>query len=305
MKRSSSKLPLGGVCTNLLLLLVATLCLAFSSVSHAEIHFVYRFDLRPPVEIFQNGFQPRGQDMNLLHHVLLDSQGNGSGFIATTSDYGSALGFAERFLNSEQDSAGYIYRVAVDDSFYDVHHSLRTFLEQGVATGAADRHINLVDRVELAMDEFEDEEEFVAAGGGIAPSRISGAIPVRLELQGDGIFRLIQGDFQENQNAPDIPVGSASTEPYPMSWPSDGESSSSSCVDTDSDSGSGSDGAVGANCTGDVYAVAGPGGYIHPLQFPDCHSPQRKKRIEASCRSPTLINVSRRMRILKLMSSDL
>lgn len=308
MKLSFNKAPVGGACTHLLSLFLALFSLAFSSASHAEVHFVYRFDNRPPAEIFQNGFRPRGQNLDLLQHVLFERDvltengAAGSGFIATTRSYGVALQLAEVVFGGVEHSSGYIYRIAVDDSFYDVHHSLVAFLGQGIAAGVTDRYRSLTDRLEDAIHAYEHQEEF-ATNHAIPPSRISGVIPVRLERPATGSdLQVTQGEFEDNPNAPDAFFASANPNPYPMAWPSGDETSSSSCEASSSDTDS--DGPIGPDCVGDLFAIAGPSGYLDPSQFPDCGSP-REKRDQGSCKALPQVNVSKRMRILRVMTSDL
>jgi hypothetical protein len=64
---------------------------------------LFRADTRGPEDIFSEGFQPKGGNMDLWQHVTQNPAD--SGFVSTTSNLGSAQDFANEIR------ADYIYQV--------------------------------------------------------------------------------------------------------------------------------------------------------------------------------------------------
>lgn len=95
----------------------------------APIKYVYRFDIRPPAVIFEQGFRSWGTNNSLLQHVLgvsLRREGqDGSAFVATTSDINIAINLG-RLLSRVHGPTYqfYVYRIRADQSFYSVPMSL-------------------------------------------------------------------------------------------------------------------------------------------------------------------------------------
>ncbi|WP_346948516.1 hypothetical protein [Dyella sp.] len=270
-----------------LLLLAGTFPLACS----AQVHFVYRFDHRPPATIFAEGFKPRGNNLDLTSHVMFWTLE--SGFVASSSDYGSVLLTTEaRFSLPAVEMPGYIYVVAADDNFYDVSLSLQHFLLVQRAVGIDEEHRELERAVETALTTYLHQYEFVARS--IPNDRILAAIEVRGIRQPDGSIRVQEGERVENRRYSGDRNTATNPNPFPMAWPSL-TSSSFSCDLT-------SEIFEGGSCA-DVLAVAGPSGVFPPSQFSGCQSHQQSKRSVTTplCPGLQLVNLSRRMKIV-LMS---
>ena len=75
------------------------LCGALPSRAYAKVSVVYRFDTRPPSEIFSSGFAPRGGDTNLIRHALAWTEE--SAFIATTASLEAAENFANTYVQAD------------------------------------------------------------------------------------------------------------------------------------------------------------------------------------------------------------
>lgn len=282
----------GQRCLRLGFVLLLALCGAFPSQAWAKIHFVYRFDTRPPSEIFSTGFVPRGNNADLLQHVI-SSYRDDSAFIGTTSSYEAALRFARTQLRGVSDVTGYIYEIAADDSFYEVTSSLEGFLERERAAGIHPDNRFMALTVDMAIAEFRWEHEFVATRP-IAASSIYWGIEVNVMRESHGSVRVEQGSRHDHASPRERPNTFANLDPYPVTW-SSGAAPTLACADSNDDA----EGPAGVNCTGDLYAAADGGDYVHPAMLPWCSSPQNRQKEKrsidtASCSGGvSLINLSK------------
>lgn len=103
---------------------LSTFVILFSCISSAfsqPVSRVFRADSRPPEDVFENGFQAWGTNINFNAHVLGISGRRGSrdsAFIPTTSNIQSAENFALDLLNVSPDATAYVYVIRATDNFY-------------------------------------------------------------------------------------------------------------------------------------------------------------------------------------------
>ena len=121
--------------------------------------FVYRADFRDPEKIFKSGFQPLGDNEDLIDHVYGNSCNIGgtkdAAFVATSIKKDFAHNFGLDMLWSTGDAAYvYVYKICATKSFYDVSLSLD---EAFKVTGDM--------QYMMAAVTFAHEEEWVAYGG--------------------------------------------------------------------------------------------------------------------------------------------
>ena len=129
--------------------LIVTSFGSFSAIKSVDV--VYRFDIRPPEVIFEQGFTINGENDSLYHHVaenypFRETISERSAYIATTSDYDFAFEYLE---NSMQRSInliehGYIYEINTNENFFDVNGNLEFALAN---YGFDIRRRNLIRRV--------------------------------------------------------------------------------------------------------------------------------------------------------------
>ncbi|WP_074181129.1 scabin-related ADP-ribosyltransferase [Serratia marcescens] len=99
------------------------LLLTTVSIAHA-IDVVFRQDTRPPAIIFEHGFQPLGDDDDILNHIEGISCLSGrstSAFVATTTDQSVAVGMGR---DVQQGEAFWVYSIRPSDNFYSAYNSL-------------------------------------------------------------------------------------------------------------------------------------------------------------------------------------
>jgi hypothetical protein len=80
----------------------------------ADERVLYRADTRPPEEIFANGFQAKGDNMDLAQHAAQNPPD--SGYVSTSKDYASARDFGDA------SGADNVYKVSADG--IDVNQTL-------------------------------------------------------------------------------------------------------------------------------------------------------------------------------------
>jgi hypothetical protein len=292
-------------------------CCVMPGWTYARAHVLYRFDTRPPEEIFSSGFVPRGRDTDLIRHTLAWTQE--SAFIATTLSFEAATSFADTYLQANPDATGYIYRIDADNHFYEVMPSLEHFLERERIAGIDSRFRFMEATLELAIQQFSWQQEFVSVTP-IAASSIAWAIPMRRILEDDGSFGVRSGSVRDNMAWIGDQNTIANTRDYPVTWPT-GASFSSSPSDSPLSACSEASGAfslpAGMNCTGDLYAAAEGGAEggdpIHLALLPSCSPspPQKKKRrkkrsdaIPACYATLRIVNVSNRVRVDAVIHSE-
>lgn len=104
--------------------LFCIILLSMISMAHA-IDIVYRQDNRPPAIIFEHGgFQPLGEDDDILHHVEGISCLSGrrtSAFVATTTEDDVAIGMGRDVQPGE---AFWVYSIRATNNFYSAYNSL-------------------------------------------------------------------------------------------------------------------------------------------------------------------------------------
>lgn len=115
-------------------LVVSTVILFQTGAIAAPPKFVYRFDTRPPDEIFKKGFSSWGDNDNVFAHisgqscVLVPPEQRTTAFIATTSDHGWASSRAITLSLIEPYQRVYVYRIRADSNFYSGMDSLNRYI---------------------------------------------------------------------------------------------------------------------------------------------------------------------------------
>jgi hypothetical protein len=278
-----------------LLALVAQPCLAQADV-------VYRFDTRPPEQIFAEGFAPRGSDLSLVDHWRYSSSAR-SGFVGTTDRHSIALEFAEAYFQRTGTRRGFVYRISANQHFYSVALSAEDLLQRMRAAGAQTSHRRFAQTLRDGLEAFGWEREYVSDRA-IPGTMIAAATEVTGTSLAGGRMRIDETEPQDNPHF--VITGThANTGPYPMTWPATDYPSSSS--ETEASSDDEDDGAVGPPLAGDVLAVAGPSGYMHPGVFPGCDASPHKRSIGSNhCpKLSSMVNVSKLRRItLSLLAED-
>lgn len=107
------------------------ICYLLSAVAKAEEYFyVYRYDQRPPDEVFRDGIGAWGGNDDVYEHMTGSSCSTGSmtsAFVSTTilQRYAELLQGAREVSRRTQGSTftGYIYRIRADESFYNMVES--------------------------------------------------------------------------------------------------------------------------------------------------------------------------------------
>ncbi|HBH7053939.1 TPA: hypothetical protein KV183_003435 [Morganella morganii] len=87
---------------------------------------VYRGDFRAPEVIFESGFQSRGDNQEILLHIIGDSgRNNTDAFISTTASFDSVRQIAsDILLPASVDDTWWIYAIIPSNNFYDMNNSL-------------------------------------------------------------------------------------------------------------------------------------------------------------------------------------
>ena len=280
-------------CLRALLALIG--CGVCSSLG-AQPRFVYRFDYRPPEEVFLSGFTALGGNRDLLEHVVV---GRDSAFISTTESYAVARRFAQRQLRGASERSGYIYAISTNPTFYPVTASLEEFLARGRVDGVDREHYRLARAVESAIDEFGWEREYVTTGP-VWARWVHSATPVDVMRRPGGRIDVQEGALVLN-SAWHAPGGHhASLHPYPMHWPLTSRAVPV-CAATiyELEDSEDSEELQGEDCEDDLWAAVDGDEYIHPALLVQCDALHRKKRSgsEMACGDGMpLINLSKRRR---------
>ena len=122
--------------------------------------FVYRSDLRPPSEVFQNGIKNLGENQDLLDHVSGISCTTGSkkdtAFVAKSLSEEAARGFGLGNLWTSRKGRRhiYLYKIRATEFFYDIQASLKKAYKE---TGNFE-YLDMADK-------FKAEKEWVAFHG--------------------------------------------------------------------------------------------------------------------------------------------
>ncbi|MGO4700954.1 scabin-related ADP-ribosyltransferase [Dyella sp. 2RAB6] len=281
------------------LLLGLALCGAFPSWANGGVRFVYRFDTRPPEQIFASGFSPRGSDTSLIRHVLAWTEE--SAFVAATSSLEVATSLAITYLEANPGAVGFIYRIQADESFYEAIPSLEHFLAQERGAGIDPRHYYTERGLDYVIPQFTWQREFVATVP-IRLSSISWALSYSSERGTDNNFHVRPGSYRHNTAWTGDSATFANTAPYTVTWPEDDASSSPSLAICSPAVGAISQPA-GMNCTNDVYGAAEGGAEdgdpIHLALLPSCASPKEKRgdSIRFCFSALRIVNMSSRMRV--------
>ncbi|NLS53877.1 hypothetical protein [Hafnia alvei] len=113
--------------------LVASVMLIQSAAMAAPPKFVYRFDTRPPSDIFVNGFTSWGNNENVFAHIggrsciQVEGSERDSAFIATSSDITWSTARALQLSMQSPDQPVYLYRIRADAGFYPGMESLDAY----------------------------------------------------------------------------------------------------------------------------------------------------------------------------------
>lgn len=96
------------------------------SQSAFAIETVYRGDFREPEVIFESGFQSRGDNQEILLHIIGDSSRNNTdAFISTTTSFDSVRQIASDILiPASVDDTWWVYAITPSNNFYDINNSL-------------------------------------------------------------------------------------------------------------------------------------------------------------------------------------
>lgn len=163
--------------------------------------WVYRFDTRPPDQIFSHGFVPYGINADLVAHVDGTSLAeHTSAFVATTDDPEviSAILLRHAELNPRESDPLWVYQIRPTENFFDVDASLAT-----VAPNMA-----VYNRARILRARYGWQHEW-AAFGPIHPIQILSARQYRITPQGRVEFVQERANPAYRSNAPQ-----ASRRPY-------------------------------------------------------------------------------------------
>ena len=170
--------------------------------------FVYRYDTRPPAEIFKSGFSATspGHGINdpLVHafgHDYLDD----TRFISTTSHPQSLIHVFSNNMIADGIPRYYLYRIRATSNFYGMNDYLSNLRQIGFITG--DPRVPVATHL-LTLQRYENEWFAVDR---IAANQIAG---VQMILRGEGEDISI-GPEELNPNYVDQPT-TASANPYPI-----------------------------------------------------------------------------------------
>ena len=287
----------------------------------AQPKFVYRVDTRPPEEIFTSGFTTRGTNLDLRRYmsnsIFVRSRGpaNNPGFIATTEYRAAALRISESTMFQRALERVYIYRIRANNDFYDLNLSVRHLREVSHAAGCAEDAnvctdwLQEVSRGIAFMSESALQSTFVSDRS--IPANMIASVDV---LEATGVVRIVDHAMQQRRlNLALIETidnhhyidADTRANPNPYTAPEPVTSASSSACRPpmpptgDDESGSGP---AGPSCEGDLVAVAGPSGYMHPGLFPNCPSSSHKRSLQApDCTPPPTINLSKLRRAMRVL----
>ncbi|MFD3779909.1 alpha/beta hydrolase [Streptomyces sp. NPDC058612] len=174
---------------------------------------LYRVDVRPPGDVFGNGFSAYGADLDLEKHargtttIGTGGQTRTSAFISTTSNRGFAVRFSEQLL--AEAPRVYLYEIVPNRSFYNMRISLEA--KGGVDPSLAERALT--------------QGEWVSTGR-IPADHIKSATPLSRPATGGGAP--VQGPPEPNENIRGTnrrgfnPNATAQANPHPYGKPATG-----------------------------------------------------------------------------------
>jgi len=269
----------------------------------AQTAFVYRFDTRPPQEIFATGFAPRGTNLDLMDRLTrryMRSRGtDNSGLIATTADSHVALQIAGIYMAQRGLVQGYIYRIRADQNFYSANLSLRDLRQRRLSAGTDTSDIDEV------IEDFGWEQTYVSDRAITADMII--AVDSLMSTGTPPLPGAIRAstDLDFSRRNPHYVSRDTYANPgaYPMPGPA--PRGPSLCPTPRPSSDDSAQGGVGPNCEDDVFAIASPGGYLSLGGFPDCLPPRDKRSTPfVDCQMLPVVNLSMRRRVLRVLLAD-
>lgn len=114
------------------LIVTSMVIFSFSCAYALPVKKVFRAESRPPSEVFDSGFTPWGNNINVNAHILGFSGGRGSrdsALIPTTSNSDIVRRFAIDLLNVARDATSYICNIQPDANFYSASTSIYNIYE--------------------------------------------------------------------------------------------------------------------------------------------------------------------------------
>jgi len=138
---------------------------------------VYRVETRPPAEIFSTGFVSRGDNLDLVQHVLRTPD---SGFVATTDSPEAVARIAQALVKMDNTKPLWVYTIRASDNFYHVSESLDWIVDHNPAHRA---------KAENALARYSHQKEWAAVKR-IPPSQIQQAVRVIPSITPERDFRL-------------------------------------------------------------------------------------------------------------------
>lgn len=249
--------------------------------------WLYRVDTRPPFQIFDEGFQARGQNDNLAEHFLSISYFmETSAFVATTSSFNSALVFADGVLSyTPSASVVYLYAIRADSTFYNVSASIAHHVSAIEATSGSDNRLPYyLQRLARAQADFSWEHEWITLGA-IPPVNIAWAASVvRSASPFPGSTALVGVSFMGPNADNYLPdYTRANYVVFPI-LPPDNDYQDDDWSDL-------LDGnlfdAINSTSGNDTFALEVAGGWMHPQNFSACrnagdgHDKARKRSTQA------------------------
>lgn len=153
--------------------------------AHGSPALIYRIDSRSPDEIFEEGFQPWGSNVNFFQHILGYSLGydvaeeGRSGIISASDSIDSVLRFFGGMLTAPGEPMEYyLYEIRADENVYSAQRTA-SFYNQRINTGLMEfeEETDLetaIDAVDSVLREFSYQREWFNVGP-IPRDRIRGA----------------------------------------------------------------------------------------------------------------------------------
>ncbi len=135
---------------------------------------IYRIDFREPSEVFEQGFQPWGNNRNFFQHILGYSLGDEipeerrTGIISASDSPDSSLRFFGGMLNEPEDPLEYyLYEIRADENVYSAERTA-SFYHQRISTGQIDFSEGdletAIDAVDAIFREFAYQREWFNVG---------------------------------------------------------------------------------------------------------------------------------------------
>jgi hypothetical protein len=195
-------------------LLLSALLLPFVAFAQT-VHWVYRADPRPPSQVFESGFYPRGGNTNILEHAMGSScdaadLARASAWVSTTAESFVANSRGEAYLRGAVPGAVvWMYTIRTDNTYMSVVRLLQRAIGLGAmsANGYTPAHATVLRRL-LYNSMLSSEAEVVT--GRIFNTNIRDAVPMSL-VGGEALFgtlvtnaRYEDGPFGTNEAVPNL-----------------------------------------------------------------------------------------------------